>query len=200
MEIVFIILLMIGLAAALFWDRRSQDQHVARTGEAWAAAHEITLGPVGTICHGDRPPGLQPRIFGALALTADRLLFAGQRVTDYDLDAPPDWVRWVGVRTNIEPKGRRMFRRRGLVVHLETPDGWRVYTFTDLRDPQAFAAGLAALTGLEMHDIDTAYEDFGPAPARFLRQDAGVQSPPCRTRSIPCSPRRTGTGCATRSI
>lgn len=174
MEIGFIILAIIGLAAALVWDRRTQADYMARMGRAWTdAGHTLALGPFGAICHGDRPHGFQHRIYGALVLTPERLLFAGQRVHTYDLDAPPEWVRWIGVRTNIEPKGRRMFERRGLLVHLETPDGWRVYTFTELAGPEDIAQQIAAQCGLDMHDIGTAYEDFGPAPAQYVRLGPG---------------------------
>ena len=168
--IVLLTVLVLALGGALLWDRFSQQRHVARLAQKMDAP--VVAGPAGVICHGDLPPGNVPhRITGALVVSAEQFVFAGQRVADFDVTVPLTAIRWVGVRTNVTPKWTRMIETRALVVHLETDAGWRVYTFTD-GQPEELGRRLAEAAGVPLHNVGTAYEDFGPVYAGRLELDS----------------------------
>jgi hypothetical protein len=172
MELVLLGLLAASLVAVMWWDGFSQRAHVARLQREWSDARSVDFGPVGVIVHGDRPSGNVPnRFFGAIGIVDGGFVLVGQRVDQYDVDLPLAAVRWVGLRTNIIPKGRRMVEQRVLVIHLETAFGWRVYACTE-GQPEAFAQALATAAGLPLHDVGTGYEDYGPVYAAWLARDA----------------------------
>jgi hypothetical protein len=166
-----LILVAAAIGTALYWDQFTQRAHVTRLRQAWAD-HTVSVAPIGTICHGDRPPlhGSR-RVFGALALVDDRLTFTGHRDPLHDFAAPVATIRWIGLRSRYKTAWNRRVELPELVVHAETPAGWRVYTFTE--GPLArFAEQFGQQTGLPVHEMGEKFEDFGPEPAVYLVQDA----------------------------
>jgi hypothetical protein len=172
MELAIIILAILVLAGLLAGDTYLQRGHVARVAADWTrAGRAIQVAPVGVICHGDRPASERSkRVFGALGAVDGALVFLGHRSHIYDFTVPLAALRWIGLRTQVRHSGHRVLTSRELVIHVDQPGGWRVYTFTDGK-PLLYAPRFAEAAGLPLHDIGTGYEDFGPAPAAYLVQD-----------------------------
>jgi hypothetical protein len=159
-----------AVGAALYWDQYTQRAHVRRLRESWAD-RAVPFAPIGTICHGDRPP--EPgsrRVFGALGLVDDHLTFSGHRDPLHDFAAPVDSVRWFGLRARYQTAWNRRIDVAELIVHVDTPAGWRVYTFTE-GPLKAFAEQFGQHTGCTVHEMGEQLEDFGPEPAVYLVQD-----------------------------
>ncbi len=171
MEIFVIILLAAGVGAALYWDQYTQRAHIMRLRDAWAD-RAVAVPPVGTISYGDFPPRHSTRrVYGALALVDDCLTFTGHRESLHDCAVPVASLRWIGLRARYKNTWNRRIATPELIVHADTPAGWRVYTFTD-GALKRFADQVAQTIGLTMHDMDETFEDFGPEPAVHLNQDA----------------------------
>ena len=172
MELAIIILAILVLAGLLAGDTYLQRGHVTRVAADWMhAGRTIQVAPVGVICHGDRPASERSkRVFGALGVVDGALVFLGHRSHAYDFTVLLAALRWIGLRTQVRHSGHRVLESRELVIHVDQPDGWRVYTFTDGQPPQ-YAPSFAEAAGLPLHNIGTGYEDFGPAPAAYLVRD-----------------------------
>ncbi len=169
MEIALLVLLLIVIGAALAWDLLAQRRHIARMTSAWThAGQTVQAGPLGTISRGDRLARvLRDRAFGMLAVVGGRLVFAGHRTDALDRAVPLEAVRWIGLRTRVKTAWNRRIETPELVIHSEETDGWHVTAF--IEGPlEAFAAQLGALTGLPVHAVGEAFEDFGPAPAVYV--------------------------------
>jgi hypothetical protein len=171
MEVFVIVLLAAGVGAALYWDQYTQRAYVTRQRAEWAD-RALVVPPVGTISYGDYPPRYHTRrVYGALALVDDRLIFAGHRDALHDCAVPVASLRWIGLRARYKNTWNRRIATPELRIHAETPSGWRVYTFAEgaLRP---FAEQVAQHAGLTLHDLDEKFEDFGPEAAVHLIQDA----------------------------
>jgi len=173
MELAVLALLLVIVGGALIWDRVTQRGYVAQVQADWQqAGRAIIAGPVGVICHGSRPPGTTPeRVLGALGVADDQLIFSGNRAAVHDLAASLAAIRWIGLRTHVKVSWNRRIESRVLRVHLNLPGGWRVYTFSD-GPVETFAQQVVAACGVTLHDVGEGFEDFGPAPAVYLVQDA----------------------------
>lgn len=172
MSVELIILAILILGGALLWDQTTQRRHTARVRQRWAASGPDTAPLVtGTICHGHYPPSAIPqRIFGALGLVEGQVTFSGHRADTLDFTQPVDAIRWIGLRTIVKLAWSRRIEWPELVIHAETPGGWRVYTFTE-GAITTLADHIAAAAGLTVQAMGETFEDFGPSPAIYLAQN-----------------------------
>jgi hypothetical protein len=172
MEIPLIILAILVIGGALVWDQATQVRHVGRIRQVWASANrDVAIPPVRSICHGMYPPGpMTERIVGALGVVDGGLTFTGQRADTFDFATPLSAIRWVGLRTLVKRSWNKRIEWPELVIHAETPAGWRVYSFTE-GPISAFAQRLAEITSLDLHEIGEGFEDFGPLPAIHLVEE-----------------------------
>ncbi len=171
MEIALLTVLLIAVGGGLWWDRQSQRAHARRLGETWTRDRRVIAPPVGVICRGDRPSVLgRDTVLGALGAADDRVIFEGQRRADYNLDAPLAWLRWIGLGVRVKVSWNRRIEYPMLRLHLETPEGWRAYTFSD-GPVEEVGRAIARAAGLRLEEIGEAREDFGPAPTVYLKRD-----------------------------
>lgn len=169
MSIELIILAIIILGGILLGDQLTQRRHIARARQQW---HSDAASPViGTICHGHYPLSTIPtRIFGALGLVDEQITFSGHRADTFDFTLPVTAIRWIGLRTIVKLSWTRRIEWPELVIHADTSDGWRVYTFTE-GAVTPLAERIATTAGLTVHVMGEVFEDFGPTRAIYLIQD-----------------------------
>jgi len=171
MEIGLLTALLIAVGGGLWWDRHSQKAYTRRLADAWARERRVIAPPIGVICRGDRPSVLgRDTVLGALGAADDRVIFAGQRRADYNLDAPLAWLRWIGLGVRVKVSWNRRIEYPLLRLHFETPDGWRAYTFSD-GPVEETGRAIARAAGLRLEEIGEAHEDFGPAPTVYRQRD-----------------------------
>ncbi len=131
----------------------------------------VQVEPIGTIGHADRlstRPG--ERVFGALGVVDDQLVFSGHRSGMLDFAVPLESLRWVGLRTRVKTAWSRRIETPELIVHADHDRRWRVYAFIE-GTLAAFASQLGDMAGLPVHEMGEVFEDFGPAPAIRLARD-----------------------------
>lgn len=177
MELTILGVVIAGLAAALLYDWYAQQSHVKMVLDRWESGGKtVQVQPIGLICHGDRPCARDgERIYGAIGVANGDFVFLGQRISVCDLSVSTDAIRWIGVRTETTHHWNRTLETQTLIVHLETPHGWNVYTFTQGKPGRLMdrvAESLAAHASLTVHDMGEVFEDYGPAPAVPLALNA----------------------------
>ena len=170
-----ILLLVGGLSATglgMWWMRRGQNVHVNQVRTTWVRAGQIVHHePVRATCLGSRPRSIYGGgTFGALGLTAGRLVFDGHRSNACNLSLPFEQIQYVGLTTVPVIVGRSVARKRVLTVHHMSADGWRVIVLLTSA-PLEFANALAATCTCPMHDTGMQREDHGPTPATRMIQD-----------------------------
>lgn len=171
-----------------WWQRRRRRVHVIRVRTAWVRAGLVVrYGPIGAVCHGLRPRAAYGRgVFGAAGLVGGALAFEGQGSSVFDGQIALEQVRRLGLVTIALPAGRRA---RALATHYDSPDGWRVATFSGQDIPE-LAAALSSAGALPLHDAGEGRDDFGPARATHMIQDVYGEWTPDREGALYLAPDR----------
>lgn len=135
------------------------------------ASRTVHVGPLRAMCN-DRLPHDQDVtsyvMYGVLAVVDDRFVFSTPGHNFSDLNVQVGQLRWLGLRPVVPSQHPQP--PDALVVHLESPFGWRVYEFC-LSSPRPIAEQIAARCGLPVRELTTEREDHGPADAMRMTQD-----------------------------
>ncbi|MEP0762114.1 MAG: hypothetical protein HRF48_05180, partial [Chloroflexota bacterium] len=171
-----------------WWQRRRRRAHVIRVRTAWVRTGLVVrYGPVGVVCHGLRPRCTYGRgVSGAAGIAGDALAFEGQGRSAFNMRVALEQVQRLSLVTIALPASRRA---RALAVHYDSPDGWRVATFSG-RDIPELAGALSGACALPLHDAGEGRDDFGPARATRMIQDIYGEWTPEREGALYLAPDR----------
>lgn len=171
-----------------WWQRRRRRAHVIRVRTAWVRTGLVVrYGPVGVVCHGLRPRCTYGRgVSGAAGIAGDALTFEGQGRSAFNMRVALEQVQRLSLVTIALPASRRA---RALAVHYDSPDGWRVATFSGQDIPE-LAGALSGACALPLHDAGEGRDDFGPARATRMIQDIYGEWTPEREGALYLAPDR----------
>ncbi len=174
---VMLLIMAVGVGvtgAAYLHERRAYQDFILRTRTAWMrAGHVIHFGPVAATCYGRSPQKSYTAgcVYGALALMDGHLEFSGYKHKMFNVRIAFEVLKWVGIRRVTISSGDNPSTQDALVVHYDSPAGWRVYTWTIPGDLEGFARELSTKADLPVQHYGTKREDFGPSGVTRMAQD-----------------------------